>query len=380
MPQQLIVVLASLLVWRFAEWQWGVVIAVGLVGGHLWAIKQKRTIPLCVIACIQLAVLASGFIPGIWNCSIGCDDGAFYRSLGLPVLAWAIIGWVGLLLVYLRKNATLNSIIAALLIGGHLYFIYVSIRLGIQCDHCAAAHTVALLAAAWIRTPLAIPALIAGFGALHFAFHPQIVSDRGAAPDVINSTDSSSTSFRTTPQQSLISDKLFLYDTKRRFGNPQTAISLRIVHSADCAHCAEVIPGILQYVYQEALNDRLHAQIVLQTRPYDEASVDRGHLLLAAGAEGSFANALLGLLNSDGLTPADNRQRLAELMPVPALDNRIAIDSPTLSHILDADRAFIRSHLRGATPVVGIYVNDQLQRVIPAATLSTVQAALTELP
>lgn len=357
--QQMLVVGVAILVWRFGGWMAGTVVGVGLVGGHLWAHRQGRGLPGCVVGVLAGAVLVSGLIPGAWDCDIACAEGSHYRDLlGVPSLLWALGGWIAYLVAYGLRRMQLAGWIGALLVGGHLYFASVAVRLEVPCDLCGAAHTVGLLLLPHLPWPAAVTGILAGAGVLHLAFHPQLVSDRGL-PAGPSGSDSSAFLDRDDESGQTI-DPLVAQrvDRGRRYGSPQAPWTVEILVSTECPHCAAVLGPLLAELHRRTDDRRLHIVVRHTFRQHDAASRDRVRLLLAAGLEGQHARALLALLDAERLQRADNRQRLQEHLDPALLDRHLERHGSAIDAVAAIDQQRARAALAGTTPVVRMSHRD----------------------
>ena len=126
-------------------------------------------------------------LSGWWPCDVACQGGGFYQRLGGIDILWpALIGYLvlgGLALFdgFRRPRwSTATCVVAGLLGGASLFYLWVAWSLELLCPFCLTLHSLVLLVVLAVAPDAALGAatgLVLGALGLNAAFHHRVQAD-----------------------------------------------------------------------------------------------------------------------------------------------------------------------------------------------------------
>ncbi|MBA3709067.1 MAG: thioredoxin domain-containing protein [Planctomycetes bacterium] len=365
-------IIVSVVAWRFAPtWVGFVASAVALAwtwrsgsrmkGDSRWA-EHIATIGILVSALLLLAKHE----PAWWPCDLSCNGGGGYERLpviGLMVTKVALGAW---LLLYalvaiagLRRQPGVPAkgpheapspghvqALAWAMIGGSLFYLWTSFRLGLVCHQCLAMHTVVLALAGPMRRGalrpfVRIAAVAAGFLALLAVYGPALRTDvakPSADPTVL------------TPGRE---DAAYVEgaDANRRIGRADAAFVLELALEFQCPHCQLAYTEIEPAVRPQIDSGVLAIVIRPVIRPSQAASADlvRWSFAAAATSDRTFRHYLDGMLGTR--TDLTSAQILSGPAAEGARLERLSAEAAAHAHAIDVliERDRARLHALGST-------------------------------
>jgi protein-disulfide isomerase len=274
---------------------------------------------------------------------VACQGGGHYQRLwGVPTHILAIASLVPILAA-LRWRPAWAPPLAWLAAGGSAYFLIVSWRLDLLCTYCLAVHT-AVIAGALALRPVRWLHLALGALLLHAAYHPQVVADAPAEPEV--------GAFLNAAPASVVAAVPPHLDERRRLGAATAPFTIELAIDLHCPHCA-ASHGPLLAALRPFTGEQVQLIERFVVRPSAPSGGELATAVLAAGSR-ERTQMLIGLLlgTPEGRGWSAVRARVAEVEDVAALEAARAADAAGLAALLAADaRRLARLRVR-ATPTV----------------------------
>lgn len=293
---------------------------------------RRATIALLVV----LAGVLVARLLDWWPCSVACSGGGAYERLaGIPVTVPALAGTLAALALAWRSSPLL-PLALGLMAGSSLFFLGISVALGLVCPFCLTVHalvlTTAALAWSWPRLPVAA---LVSLLATNAAFHHEVLRDVPTAPEAPPAAATT-----TTPEP-----------LGRIRGPAQATRTADLYLDLTCPHCAELRPRLLAALANVRVTERL---VVRRGEP---AGRDLARWGVAAAQRGReawdrYVRSLLG--SRSGLTRAEFLATHGDLLT--PLDTQPGTDS-----IVDQDQALLRNlRFDGKTPFLVLREGDRI--------------------
>jgi hypothetical protein len=295
-----------------------------------------------------------------WPCTIACAGGGAYERLaGVPVTIPALAGTV-LALVLAWRSHPLLPVVLGLMAGASVFFLLVSVALGLMCPFCLTVHglvlTVAATAWSWPRLPVA---LLIGLLGTNAGFHHTVLRD---------SEPPTPTPTATPPPAPLTAP-----EATGRIRGPVNALRTADLYlDLTCPHCAELRPRLLAALAEVRVTERL---VVRRGEP---AGRDLARWGVAAARRGPeawdlYVRQLLG--SRSGLTREELVTAHGDLLrPLDA--------DPTANTVVDQDQALLRTlRFDGKTPFLVLRESNRiLARASGAINLRDLATLPSPLP
>ncbi len=398
----LLALLATVLLWRFLgdqDWAgWlllGTAVCVSLAVIRGCLDTGYRLLALLAGAAAVLSLLfVSGeitvtpetgwpvrFFAALWPCDLACSGVGPYGSVfGIPTWAPGLLAYAAVAVTAVWGERWYWPLAAQLLawacVGCSLYFLLLSLHLGLVCPHCLAVHGIVLCFVAGIlRGDLGwlhrLGSMVLAALVLHAAFHP-FLSDAppptlatGRSTPAIGADDGIATGGgvdafmamgreeETTPASAgSLTDAELLYlsraDRGRRIGVDTAPWQAEFVVTLTCPHCEKDYRDLMRSCAEPIAAGRL--QVVVRHKFWHQVPKDRflARLSLAAAARGEFTSGLFAILGTperldraaylarigrDGMIDAEALAREAEIHARP-LDRLLDIDLRRLHDLL----------------------------------------------
>lgn len=308
-------VAGSAAAWRFLPESAGFAASGASLLLTLWVARWR--VPAAWLLSIHSLMAAALGVLGrfelLWPCELSCSLGEPFASVrGIPVP-----GLAALLLLLLsasagrdvrrRRLGLLSRGMAWSAVGASLYYLLLSVRLGMVCSHCLAVHTVvlsflAVLLAGRASTLLGLLVAALSAGGLHGVYRwsqspppPPVAPEVPAGDPVEVAADREPEAVGAPPpaggaaldpEQSALLERA---DQGRRVGRGAALLRVEFVFSFLCGHCAEKHAPTMN-----ALRDLCqHGKVELVWRwsfaPQDRDSRAMAQLAFAAAARGELA-------------------------------------------------------------------------------------------
>lgn len=321
------------------------------------------------VACLPL-VLTAVRVAGWWPCDVACQGGGHYQQIaGIDVLWPALVAYAGLALLALHdawrrpRWSPATGVLAGLLAGVSLFYIYVAWGLGIVCPFCLTVHgavLVVLLAVAGDAAgPTAVALLLGAFGA-NAVFHHQLMPD--VAP--------------VSHETPALSDVALRADANRSRGQVTAPVVIDYALSLQCGHCAEQHQPLLDALAPAVAAGRVRLVVHPVVRPSDPGSVWLAQCALAAAAHSSdaFDDFLREHLGTRAGLSRD--ELLALGGDLTTLDHETA----AVAGVVEVDQQTLNDlGYRGATPFIAVRRDGRITRFARDIPLPELLAAIGTL-
>ena len=291
------------------------------------------------VAALACVVILVGWWEWLWPCPITCAGGdAYAELLGMPIQAISA-SMLGLAAVIAFSQAHRTQIqgpaelIAWAAVGGTVYYLFLSLTLGLVCSHCLAVHTVVLcligplLAGSGLRSGSRLATVVVAALSLHALYHP--VGERSTAASLPAGELS-------IEDQRIISQM----DLGRRYGDPQAPVRVVLMVNMHCSVCKTTFLPVVQGLKTPIANGQVHLVI---RHDYQADGLTRQRLTVlaaAAAADGHYLEFLTEYLGSPSGPPETIDASLAlRWQHLPAIADRF----PTaIQAFLNTDREQLR--------------------------------------
>lgn len=287
--------------------------AIGLAVIALWLgiCKPPANPGAWLAALAAAAAIVSASRPvAWWSCGIDCGGAAAYGELFGVSVTWLASAAYATVAIAAGLAATRSARLPVMLqvaawgaVGISIWYLILSARLGLVCDHCLATHGVVLCwSVALVRGSLpwlgrAAGGLVAAL-ALHALFHPGPIepapllpADQPGAGDRLSSTDV---------------QMITAADRGRQRGRSDAATVLELAIDPTCPHCATATPLLLARLEPALASGTIRLVIRHRRGPGVDESLLLARLGLASAVAGDWFSAYLPLMvGIDGTSDAE---------------------------------------------------------------------------
>jgi len=336
-------------VWRFAPpsagWTAsGLTVMLAVVFGHRFPRAARSSLP--ALAVVAILVTSLRLIPGdvVWQCAVHCQGGGHYQELFHISVLWpALLAYALFAALCLRDQhreqlASDTALLGWLMIGTSLYYLHLSLRLGIACPHCLAVHTSVLACAGGLLRSLSVVPTLSTVAAaclvLHAAFHPGLVSDT-IDVDLASNPEATATVLSPTNKMAFATA-----DGIRRSGDRAAPLVIELVLDLQCPICARQHHELMAALAPALTGKRAELVVRHLVRKSEPASQTLGRWAFAAAIDGQqtydfYIASMLG--SRSGADPRELRTHLAEAIDPLLLDAIASRHQAAIDRLLAQD-------------------------------------------
>ncbi len=359
--------LFSIVLWRFlpafAFAGFGIVCCTTLALGLLKPPKSKGLIT-GLIGLIALLTTLATTTETLWPGCTACSIGKHYTTLwGIATSSLGAIAYLGLSILgfmSMRSEEKLGSLrdgYAVVLIGCTTYYLYLSIYLGMVCEHCLPIHGCILFLfyitlSSKLRPLTQILLLICAGLSLHFAYHPHVRSFFDTPP--IQAPHESHIRENEAVEKPLSAeDTTFLIGVDRglHLGNRTAPHHIEIGFSFTCSRCSQMVPRMIEAIREPIHNGKLSVRFLPLPTPGNPNDFVRTSWSYAAAQQGRFVSFTRCILGSGKMLEEDDlyRYMIEHDFPQEALDSirsKAKIHKLAAKSLANADIHTIRSEIK----------------------------------
>jgi hypothetical protein len=302
---------------------------------------------------VLIGLIAATTLVGLWPCDVACQGGAPYQYLfHIPVACLAVgAAVIGLALVRVA-SWRIAAAWAFVLVGGSLYYLYLSWRIGLVCPYCLAVHGAIIplaglafgRAAGRMRQALVFAPALLAFALLAIGYR----IDRGPVVE-------------DGPPVGVVqpgTGDVAAVEHGRSLGAEHAPLVADLVIDFQCPVCARIHGDLMQALAPAIDSGRVEVVMRNPVHRGQPLSSTLARWALAAAAIDRESHtvvvaAMLGLKGDARET--DARAKLAELADVVAIDRSAAAHEAAITKVLRSDQERLHEIDQPQTPVVVLH-------------------------